>query len=65
MARFDNAAAIDPIEAARTPTTAQHYMFNQHDGSPADFEARLEAMGGPSVLAVVFTRDMTVNAGTQ
>ena len=56
MARFDNAAAIAD-RASQNASTAQHDIRR---GRP-DFEARLEAMGGPSVLAVVFTRDMTVN----
>ncbi|GIR71610.1 MAG: hypothetical protein CM15mP74_28610 [Halieaceae bacterium] len=56
MARFDNAPAI---RRSRQPerSTAQHDIRR---GRP-DFEARLEAMGRPSVLAVVFERDMTVN----
>ena len=56
MARFDNSAAIAD-RASQNASTAQHDIRR---GRP-DFEARLEAMGRPSVLAVVFTRDMTVN----
>jgi homoserine O-acetyltransferase len=56
MARFDNAAAIAD-RASQNASTAQHDIRR---GRP-DFEARLEAMGRPSVLAVVFERDMTVN----
>ena len=56
MARFDNAPAIAD-RASQNASTAQHDIRR---GRP-DFEARLEAMGRPSVLAVVFTRDMTVN----
>ncbi|MEL0333693.1 MAG: alpha/beta fold hydrolase [Halieaceae bacterium] len=56
MARFDNAPAIAD-RASQNASTAQHDIRR---GRP-DFEARLEAMGRPSVLAVVFERDMTVN----
>ena len=56
MARFDNVAALRN-RASQNASTAQHDI---REGRP-DFEARLEAMGRPSVLAVVFERDMTVN----
>jgi homoserine O-acetyltransferase len=56
MARFDTAAAIRD-RASQNASTAQHDIRRDRP----DFEARLEAMGRPSVLAVVFTRDMTVN----
>ena len=56
MARFDNAAAIAD-RASQNASTAQH---NIRRGRP-DFDAQLQAMGRLSVLAVVFTRDMTVN----
>ena len=56
MARFDNTPAI-ANRASQNASTAQHDIRR---GRP-DFEARLEAMGKPSVMAVVFTRDMTVN----
>jgi len=56
MARFDNAAAIAD-RASQNASTAQHDIRR---GRP-DFDAQLQAMGTRSVLAVVFTRDMTVN----
>jgi len=56
MARFDNVAALRN-RASQNASTAQHDIRR---GRP-DFEARLQAMGRPSVLAVVFERDMTVN----
>ena len=56
MARFDNAAAIAD-RASQNASTAQHDIRR---GRP-DFDAQLQAMGRLSVLAVVFTRDMTVN----
>ena len=56
MARFDNVAAIRD-RASQNASTAQHDIRR---GRP-DFDAQLKAMGAPSVLAVVFTRDMTVN----
>jgi len=56
MARFDNAAAISD-RASQNAASAQHDIRR---GRP-DFDARLKSMGRPSVLAVVFERDMTVN----
>ena len=56
MARFDNVAAIRD-RASQNASTAQHDIRR---GRP-DFDTQLKAMGTPSVLAVVFTRDMTVN----
>ena len=56
MARFDNVAAIRD-RASQNASTAQHDIRR---GRP-DFDAQLKAMRRPSVLAVVFTRDMTVN----
>ena len=56
MARFDNSAAILD-RASQSAATAQHDIRR---GRP-DFDAQLQAMGRPSVLAVVFERDMTVN----
>ena len=56
MARFDSAAAIAD-RASQNASTAQHDIRR---GRP-DFDAQLQAMGRLSVLAVVFTRDMTVN----
>ena len=56
MARFDNAAAIAD-RASQNASTAQHDIRR---GRP-DFDAQLQAMGRLSALAVVFTRDMTVN----
>jgi homoserine O-acetyltransferase len=56
MARFDTTTAIRD-RASQNASTAQHDIRR---GRP-DFEAQLRAMRGLSVLAVVFTRDMTVN----
>jgi len=56
MARFDNAAAISD-RASQNAASAKHDIRR---GRP-DFDARLQSMGRPSVLAVVFERDMTVN----
>ena len=56
MARFDNASAIAD-RASQNASSAQHDIRR---GRP-DFESRLEAIGRPSVLAIVFERDMTIN----
>ena len=56
MARFDTESELRD-RASQTAASGRHDIRRDRP----EFEARLQAMGQPSVLAVVFERDMTVN----